>query len=179
MKTIFIIAIALFVLLGVVACQQKADIKEEIGAEMMNQPDLSQDNTMMKENTMIGGDEGQLLLAGTTSTYSEFSETDYKQAQQDGNVILLFFYASWCPECMAEQQAVYDAFTDLNDSRVVGFRVNYKDSDTDLAEVELAREFGISYQHTKVILKDGKRIQKSGERWDKERYLVELTDASQ
>jgi len=57
---------------------------------------------------------------------------------------------------------------------VVGFRVNYNDGETDSFEEGLAREFGIAYQHTKVIIQDGERVLKSPETWNKDRYLSEL-----
>ena len=48
---------------------------------------------------------------------------------------------------------------------------------TDADEKNLAREFGVAYQHTKVLLKNGKRILKSPETWDKARYLKEINTA--
>ena len=68
------------------------------------------------------------------------------------------------------------AFNELNTDQVIGFRVNYKDSDTDSNEEALAREFGIANQHTKVAIKDGQRVLKSPESWDKSRYLSEIND---
>ncbi len=140
-------------------------------------------NEMMEKsinsNQIASADHTPTHLAGTTTQYHEFTHEAYKQAKEENKVILLFFYASWCQECREEQTALHNAFNQLNEPNVIGFRVNYKDSDTQAAEVDLAREFGITYQHTKVILKNGERVQKSGESWDKERYVSELTTAAQ
>ena len=73
--------------------------------------------------------------------------------------------------------ALYPAFDELDLEGVVGFRVNYNDNQTDNDEKDLAREFGVAYQHTKVFVKDGERILKSPESWDKGRYLEEINSA--
>lgn len=67
-----------------------------------------------------------------------------------------------------------DAFLSKKSLEELTFRVNYKDSDTDDDEVALAKKFGITYQHTKVIIKNGERILKSLEGWDEEKYLTEI-----
>lgn len=115
------------------------------------------------------------VLAGTEATkYLEFNKADYDKALNEKKKILLYFYASWCPICRVEQTATFAAFNEINDPDLIGFRVNYRDDDTDADEISLAKEFGVSYQHTKVILKDGQRVGKFPDSWDKERYLDEL-----
>ena len=113
-------------------------------------------------------------LAGTTSRYIDFNKADYENALKENKKILLYFYANWCPLCKKEQPETFAAFDELNDPNLVGFRVNYKDSDTDADEEALAKEFGIAYQHTKVILKDGKQVAKYPDSWNRQRYLDEL-----
>ena len=114
------------------------------------------------------------VLAGTITPYLDFDKADYDKALKENKIILLNFYASWCPICRAEQQNVFSAFNDLNRKDAVGFRVNFRDSDTDADEEALAKEFGVSYQHTKIILKDGQKVLKAPDSWDKQRYLNEL-----
>jgi len=115
------------------------------------------------------------MLAGTESTkYLDFNKVDYEKALKEKKKILLYFYANWCPTCRIEQPKTFAAFNELNDPNLIGFRVNYRDSDTDAGEEALAKEFGVSYQHTKVLLVDGKREGKWPDSWDKQRYLDEL-----
>ncbi|MBI4149156.1 redoxin domain-containing protein [Candidatus Woesearchaeota archaeon] len=117
------------------------------------------------------------LLAGAASPYLAFTQQDYEKAKAEGKLILLNFYASWCPICKSEEPEAFAAFNGLLQENAVGFRVNYRDSETDDAETALAREFGIPYQHTKVIIKDGKLVLKALDSWNKERYLDEIARA--
>lgn len=116
------------------------------------------------------------VLAGTESTkYLEFNKADYEKALKEKKKILLYFYANWCPICRAEQPETFAAFNEINDPDLIGFRVNYRDSGTDSDEEALAKEFGVSYQHTKVLLKEGQRAGKWPDSWSKQRYLDELS----
>lgn len=105
-------------------------------------------------------------LAGTVTSYLEFTQSDYDQAVAAGNIIVLDFYANWCPICRAEEPALFSSFNALNDPNVVGFRVNYNDDDTDDAEDALADQFGVTYQHTKVIVRNGQVELKTQNTWD-------------
>ena len=149
-----------------------------------------EDGTIMKAGEMMEeGDTGKdeetgsqvtaqkytgKVLAGTVSKYIEFSQTDYQKALTEGKIILLYFYANWCPVCKAEEKVTLRVFDALDDPRVVGFRVNYKDADTDDGEVALAQEFGITYQHSRVILREGEVVLKALDSWDAERYRAEF-----
>lgn len=129
---------------------------------------------MIKKDTMINGYNGA-LLSGSETKYLDFNKNDYDKSLSEGKTILLYFYANWCPLCKEEQVETISAFNELSFPNFIGFRVNYKDSDTDKNEEELAKEFGISYQHTKVIIKNGERILKAPDSWDKERYIQEIS----
>lgn len=133
--------------------------------------------TVEKEKQSAEGYTGA-LLAGASAPLLDFVKSDYEKAKASDKLVVLYFYANWCPICKVEvANALYPAFNELTDERVIAFRVNYNDSDTDADEMALAREFGVGYQHTKVFLKDGKRILKSPEGWDKARYLSEINKA--
>jgi thiol-disulfide isomerase/thioredoxin len=118
------------------------------------------------------------VLAGNSSTLLDFNQVDYDTALKTDKLVVLYFYATWCPICKKEvASAFYPAFNELDHDKVIGFRVNYNDSDTDANEVALAREFGVAYQHTKVFVKNGNRILKSPESWSKEKYFEEIKKA--
>ncbi len=131
---------------------------------------MKKDEVMMEKTRYTGK-----ILAGTeATTYLDFNKADYEKALKEKKKILLYFYANWCPICRLEQPKTFAAFNEINDPDLIGFRVNYRDSDTEEFEEELAKDFGVSYQHTKVILKNGERVGKWPDSWDKQRYLEEL-----
>lgn len=129
-----------------------------------------------QEGKRVEGYSGR-VLAGSASPYIEFNKSDYDKALSSGKVVFLDFYANWCPICRDEAPNLKSGFDSLTTDKVVGFRVNYNDSETDEDEKKLAQQFGITYQHTKVILKKGKEVSKSLESWDKETFLKTINEA--
>ena len=88
---------------------------------------------------------------------------------------MIDFAANWCPACQAEHPQLIMGFERLDASRFAGFRVHYKDDQTTAEHTELAKKYGIAYQHTKVVIKDGKLVLKSPEAWTADRVVSELT----
>jgi thiol-disulfide isomerase/thioredoxin len=115
------------------------------------------------------------ILAGEITPYVVFTQSAYEKALQEKKIIFLEFYANWCPICRAQEPALFEGFTELDNNDIVGFRVNYNDDKTDDTERQLAKDFGVTYQHTHVILKDGKVISKSNDQLDKESFLKLIT----
>ena len=139
------------------------------GEMMKGGMESTQDSSMMMNDEYKGA-----ILAGTTTPYLDFTKEDYDKALAGHKVILLNFYASWCPTCKAEQPEAFAAFNAMKYSNVVGFRVHFKDDQVTADETALAQQFGVPYQHTKVIIKNGDRVLKAPDSWDKERYLTEI-----
>ena len=154
------------------AMEQKEEdvMMEKEGEAMMEKEEgamMDNGETMMKYSGAV--------LAGTSAPVLDFNKTDYDAAIASDKLVVLYFYANWCPICKEEtKNSLYPAFSELTTDRVVGIRVNYKDSDTDKDEEALARQFGIAYQHTKVFVKNGKQVLKAPDSWDKARYLTEI-----
>lgn len=117
------------------------------------------------------------LPSAPQTDFYDFSKGKYEEALNSDKLIVLYFYANWCPICKEEVPKLYSAFNELTTDKVIGFRVNFNDSDTDSDEENLAREFGVAYQHTKVFVKNGSRVLKSPESWEKDRYLDEIQKA--
>lgn len=180
-----IIIVALVLIAGGIAyfSKDKSSMVEE--EDTMIKPD---ENAMMddvinkEENEMMEDDSAAMkysgaVLAGISAPLLDFKKADYDAAVKTDKTVVLFFYADWCPICRAEFPLMQEAFNGLTTEDVVGFRVNYNDDNTDSDERDLAREFGVAYQHTKVFVKNGERILKSPEGWSKERYESEINKA--
>lgn len=137
----------------------------------------SAEDAMMKNETMMESKVySGAVLAGSSSPVIDFNAADYQAVGQD-KLVVLYFYANWCPICRAEVPEMYSAFDELATDKAVAFRVNFNDDDTDSDEVNLARQFGVPYQHTKVFLKNSRVVLKSSESWNKNRYLFEVSKA--
>lgn len=138
---------------------------------------MGDDGAMMdkKDDAMMAAFTGT-VLAGSKSPLIDYNKADYDKALASDKLVVLYFYANWCPICRVEFPESQKAFNELNDDRVVGFRINYEDSDVTPDEKVLAREFNVTYQHTKVFIKDGKRILKAPETWNKDRYLSKIRE---
>ena len=147
--------------------------KEDIVMEKRDSIIEKEDDKIMEGESMMKYSGS--VIAGNKSPLLDFNKSDYDSTLKTDKLIVLYFYANWCPICKAEvANSLYPAFNELTNNKVVGFRVNYNDNQTDNDEKNLAREFGIAYQHTKVFVKNGERILKSPESWDRERYLTEI-----
>ena len=144
------------------------------GCKQAATTEMMKNESMMKENSMMEGYKGKVLAGSEKTKYLDFNKADYDNALKEKKKILLYFYANWCPICKAEQPNTFAAFNEINDPDLIGFRVNFRDSDTDADEEAIAKEFGVSYQHAKVILNDGQKVLKALDSWDKPRYLNEL-----
>ncbi|MEK7505507.1 MAG: thioredoxin family protein [Patescibacteria group bacterium] len=179
---ITLIVLAVIAIIGGVTYYSNSDRKAMADKEMTEKEAMEQkamEEKKMSEEKTIGMMEKVSYtgktLAGTSAPLLDFNKSDYESAKKTDKLIVLYFYATWCPICKVEvASSLYPAFNDLKTDKVIGFRVNYNDSDTDKDEVALAKEFGVAYQHTKVFVKNDERILKSPESWDKARYISEI-----
>ena len=94
----------------------------------------------------------------STSRYVEYSKSAHDQATDKRRV--LYFYATWCPSCKIANED-FIANPDKIPEDVVVIRTNYNDPDTDQDEKDLAKRYGVTYQHTFVqVDSTGKELTK-------------------
>ncbi len=181
---LIILAVAVIVIGGTAYFTMRLDSTPtrapDIGTSgLADEPAMAEDSAAAAPeeaaDTTADGYEGQRLAGPDEAPLLAFTESDYRKALTEKKYIVLYFYANWCPICRAEFPMAEAAFDSLETNDIIGFRVNFNDSETDEFEEALAREFGVAYQHTKVILQDGTRILKSPESWDRARYDEELS----
>lgn len=118
------------------------------------------------------------LLAGAKSPYYRFDKAHFENSLQQNKIIFLDFHADWCPICLQEKPGILAAFNELNNDDVVGYQVYYNDGQTTEDDKEMAKKYGITYQHTKAIInKDGEVVSKSLEVFSKEKVINEINKA--
>lgn len=181
---IVIVVFALAVVVFVVGYYLTMKQSETIPVTQMQQDgrNLESDAVVKQESTKTENEKEELMikysgdiLAGKSAPLFDFTKADYDIAVASDKLVVLYFYANWCPICKAEFPKMQNAFNKITSDKVVGFRVNYNDNQTDNDEKNLAKQFGVAYQHTKIFVKNGYRILKSPEGWDENRYKTEIS----
>jgi len=159
---------------------------EKMDAGAMMEKESDDENMMVDgDEAMMEGDEEKMegammdnysgsVIAGKSAPYLDFNKTDYENALKSGKVVFLNFYANWCPICRAEASEMVNGFNKLTTDNLVGFRVNYNDTETDSLEKDLAEKYKITYQHTKVILQNGKEVYNKIEQWEENDVVTNL-----
>lgn len=146
---------------------------------LMNRTDSSMTKPESMEKTeMMVKDEQAMVAESTPMAKTDekgMNKVDEKMMQKEGNYApfspellassastrrVLFFYANWCPTCKPADKSFSDNSAKIP-ADVTLIRVNYNDTETDQAEKDLAKKYGITYQHTFVqIDASGKEITK-------------------
>ena len=116
--------------------------KEGTGTETPEQEAMEQKNAMMEKT-----DDTKMMDNSVSSRYLPYEKTVYDNAL--GKRRVLYFYATWCPSCKVANED-FTANPDKIPEDVVVLRVNYNDPDTNQEEKDLAKKYGITYQHTFV-----------------------------
>lgn len=96
--------------------------------------------TMYPSGTPAGGSRN-------ASQYVSYSKNVLNNVKE--KKIVLFFFANWCPTCIPADEDFTKNVSKIPEGVVV-VRVNYNDPDTDQDEKDLAKKYGITYQHTYV-----------------------------
>ena len=112
----------------------------------------------ISEDAKMAQEKAAMMEKNTSSRYVPYSKAAYDSAV--GKRRVLYFYATWCPSC---KQANEDFTANPNKipEDVIVLRVNYNDPDTDQEEKDLAKKYGITYQHTFVqVDRTGKELVK-------------------
>lgn len=182
MKIFFTLMLASVLLFGCIQQSPDAAPTANPSIDTQESDDAMTDAESMKEVQDTGDVPSENLdPAPTTASelgggfYEPFTKARYDQAKTEGKIVFLEFYASWCPICATQEPQIEAAFDEITDESIIGFRVNYNDGDTDDDEKNLAREFGVSYQHTHVIVDASGNVKaKSLEYWGKDKVLEEI-----
>lgn len=141
------------------AASERIEDEEEVNTE---------EEVIDADSVVFVGD----VISGEKTQFIDFNTEDFEKAVAAEKLVVLYFYANWCPICRAEVLVLADAFEEINSEKVVGFRVNFEDDATDDSEKELAKKHSVVNQHTKVIIKPSGASRVEGAPWpEKEDYI--------
>ncbi len=126
----------------------KDDAMKQDGAAMeKNDTSMVKDDAAMEKDAAMMKKDDTVSTDKNASSYLEYTGEALAGVTDKRRV--LYFYASWCPTCRpADADLKANASTFPSD--VVVIRVNYNDPETDQEEKELAKQYGVTYQHTFV-----------------------------
>lgn len=134
---------------GVFFIQDNSEPRADIPTLMDDS--LTADETMSGENS----EPEESMVTREEKGYVAYSSEGYSSIENDRHV--LFFYADWCPTCRPVDRELQERSGELPADLTV-VRVNYNDTDTDSSEEALADQYGITYQHTFVLIEDGEVV---------------------
>lgn len=127
---------------------EKSDSTEK--TEIMEKIDESE--TIKTDEVMMQKDEPKAANSDETMMKKEGAYVPFTPemlANSSNTRRVLFFYANWCPTCKPADASFTKNVTQIP-ADVTLIRVNYNDTETDQAEKELAKKYGVTYQHTFV-----------------------------
>jgi thiol-disulfide isomerase/thioredoxin len=108
--------------------------------------------------------------------FIDYNKELFEKAQSEGKLIVLAFHADWCPSCVAERAAIAQGIGKLPADKVVVFEIHYKDDKMTAEHEALIKQYQIPYQHTKVVLKDGRMVAKNPKAWaTADDFVTEIT----
>lgn len=120
--------------------------------------DMEPTDAMMKKDDAALSDDKMMDDKLSGLSYVDYSKSALNKAS--GNRRVLFFFASWCPTCKPADASFKENMSKIPED-VTLIRVNYNDPETDQEEKDLAKKYGITYQHTFVqIDSTGKEVTK-------------------
>lgn len=153
--------------------------KDEVELTTTTDALVEKNLTITEEGESMLGETTELVyqgkkLAGQESPFLEFTPEDYAAAKLSDKLLVLFFYTNWLPASQTEAAAAEDAFDELANPKVIGFRINFEDNETSEAERALATELSVTNQQNKIFVRGGSVISQTADSWDKARFLTEI-----
>lgn len=137
--------VGVYAMIGRDASMTKLDKMEKTEVMVAKDETAMQDDVMKNyEPVMADSNETMMQKEGT---YVPFSPEVLTNSTNSKTV--LFFYANWCPTCKPADASFTQNMAQIP-AGVTVIRVNYNDTETDQAEKDLAKKYGITYQHTFV-----------------------------
>ena len=81
-----------------------------------------------------------------SATYTEYSQSKFNQARNQGKNVVLYFHATWCPTCKALDRDITNGLSRVPSNTEI-LKVDYDQYG------DLKQTYGVRYQHTLVFFK--------------------------
>lgn len=160
-KGIIIAGVVILIIVGgglFIVSQQSQKAEDAKMTQEKADKNTPEQEAMEKNNSVMEKTNDSKMMGNTNSRYVMYSKSEYDKAA--GNRRVLFFYASWCPTCRPTDANLKESTSKIPEDVIV-IRVNYNDPETDQEEKDLAKKYGVTYQHTFVqIDSEGKEVAK-------------------
>ena len=114
-----------------------------------------------------------LLLAIMASTAARAVEFPYTQQrfdtlQQQGEPILVFIHAVWCPTCKKQEIILGELLPRKEFEKLTVLKVDFD------KQMEVVRGFGVKYQSTLIVFRNGKEKGRSTASTDRNEIVALL-----
>jgi thioredoxin 1 len=103
-----------------------------------------------------------------------FTPENFEASKKEGKVILLHFFADWCPSCRAQKKVMDSILSERELNEIVFLRVDYDNA------LRLRKEFKVNRQSTLIVLRGEREVARKAGITDKDEirdYLIEATAA--
>ena len=157
-KLIIGIIVAVLVV-GGVAAYAMSQSKNEVASDQMTEDKMMTDDKTNSDDAMMADkkteDDKMMSEDKTTNdampgdtmmkagSYEDYSPSKIASEHAEGNKVVLFFHATWCPYCKAANAAFTSRASEIP-AGVTVLKTDYDSND------ELKKKYGVTYQHTFV-----------------------------
>jgi hypothetical protein len=182
MKYTYLIIIILLLVTGCTTNQNSTGLQDK---QLPNNPAITStekadekidtSSTQSIISNIISPEYNGKILAGDKAPYIEFNTKDYEKASKNGKVILLYFYSDYSYISKTEEIKIIKAFNDMTNNQMIGFKLHFEDINTTQEEKQIASLYEIKESRTKLILKNGKVMQKNSATWDIGTYATQMS----
>ncbi len=107
--------------------------------------------TVVAGATAGAGQAGRMAQMGQMNDFKPYTAEAVKMAMGEGKTTLLFFHASWCPVCKAQEPKVR-AYLNGAHKDIVAFKVDY---DSNMA---LRKQLKVDRQSTLILYQGTKEV---------------------
>lgn len=125
------------------------------------------DKNMVEDNTLTPTDDNVSDQNNDNNTVENtgtirYSEEVFNQKLSEGKIVVLSFYANWCPTCRQNQSFIEEGAQLLDASKYVVLTVHYKDDESKPEDDMIIQRYNIVGQHTFVVVgSQGKELGRS------------------